>query len=847
MGRILVLSFLSGAAGLIYEVLWARRLALLFGSTALAQPLVLAAFLGGLSAGSAWLGRRADRAKAALRFFADLEWSVAGLGLAAPLFLGLFGGLWFRWPAVAWVLAQAFLMGGAIPALCLAAGGDLQAAVGRIYAFNALGGVCGCLAAGFLAIPALGLHGSFVAAACLNILAGLGARAMRTPPGEASTPRVGAAAPQVGAAAPSAAIDPAPAALPAALVYGAVFLSGFVALTYEIAWTRYLALVVGSSVYSFAEMLAAFIVGIAAGSWLVSGRPARRVDPARLLGLAELGAGASVLLTLPFYDRLPFYFLKARLHFGDGSFYTFEAAKFGLATGLVFAATLCLGMTLPLAARLAGSGPEGRGAKIGAVFASNTAGNVLGALAGLWLLPWLGIEGVLRSGTTVHLAVGAVVLAMAWPMPSGRRRALAVAGLLLFVSYRAWLPRWDVAILAQGPVRSLIATPRLDRFSDFRSLYSQIAVEYYRDDREATVSVVRFPVGVRALKINGKSDASTGADMATQILLGELPLLLKPDARQVLVVGWGSGVTAGSVLRHPVEHLDAVELIGAVAPASRLFDRESGSPRADPRAALHIEDAKTFLARPGRRYDVIVSEPSNPWVAGVGDLFSTEFYRQAHARVAPGGLMMQWFHLYEMNDELFRMVVRTFLSSFPHVALWNILDTDVLLVGSDAPLAPDFAAMERAFKRPEVREDLARARIGRLTTLLALQSASEETVRDLTGPGPLNTELRPALEYGAPRAYFRDEKVAVTKARDDRLGGGRRADLLLARYLKARRRPMNRDEFFDRLRFPHTLSEERLLREFIDDWMRRQPRKAQAAIALAVIETFKRQRLRERD
>jgi predicted membrane-bound spermidine synthase len=820
---LLFLSFLSGTAGLVYEVLWARQLALLFGSTALAQTLVLSVFLGGLSAGSLRLGRRADRSPSPARLYARLEWGAALLGLAAPLLLRADGAS--RWLPVAALFVQAFLMGGAIPTLCRAAGGEAQGSVGRVYAANSAGAVLGCLGAGFVLIPALGLDFSFAAAAALNGLAGLCAWRLDTRP---EPPPAGWR---------DAAAEPPLAPL---LVRGAVFLSGFVALTYEIAWTRALALALGSSVYSFAEMLAAFIAGASAGSLLAAAGPLRRRDPGRLLGLALLGAGVAVLATLPFYDRLPFAFLALRSHFGDGTtaFYGFEAAKFVLCLGVMLPPAVCLGMTLPLAARLVDLGAGERGAEVGAVFAANAAGNVLGAFAGWLLLPWLGVEGILRSGTTVFTAAGAALLWTAWPSPPTRRRAAFAAGLAALVLYRAWLPRWDASMRGQGLFRAR-KNLELFNYADMRKILAGASLLFARDDREATVTVTRFAdaQGLLSLKVNGKTDASTGPDMMTQVLLGELPLMLKPGARDALLVGWGSGVTAGSILRHPVEHLDAVELVPAVVDASRFFDRENGGARDDARLDLHIEDAKSFLARGGRRYDLIVSEPSNPWMAGVGDLFTSEFYRRARARLAPGGLMVQWFHDYEMNDELFRMTLRTFRSSFPSVTLWNVVDNDVLLVGSVEPASPDFAAMDRAFQAPAIKKDLARADVGFPATLLAIQSACPETAAALGGGGPLNEERRPRLEYGAPLALFRNERVAAVRENDDR--AARRACLLLSGYLKARAKPLTQEEYLDRAAFPHSVYEKKRLRELVREWRRRYPNDAVAAEISRRLEALK--------
>lgn len=810
---LLLLSFLSGAAGLVYEVLWARQLALAFGSTALAQTLVLSVFLGGLSAGSRRLGLSADRAPSAARLYARLEWGTALLGLAAPALLRLSGG---RWLGVAALLAQAFLMGGTIPALCRAAGGDAQLVVGRVYASNSAGAVAGALGAAFLLIPVLGLDVSFAAAAALNVLSGLGA--WRLAP-------AGAPAPAEKRAAPAAAPDPI-------LVPCAVFLSGFVALTYEIAWTRALALVLGSSVYSFAEMLAAFIAGASAGSLLAAAAPLRRRDPALLLGLALACAGASVLASLPFYDRLPFAFLALRSRFGDGTaaFYGFEAAKFALCLGLMLPPAVCLGATLPLAARLVDRGASERGAEVGSVFAANTAGNVLGAFAGWLLLPWLGVEGILRSGTTVFLLVGGAWLWSAWPAPARRRRAAFAASLVALALYRLWLPRWDPNMRGQGFFR-VRKNLELFRYSDLKTILAGSSVLYSRDDREATVSVAKFQdaEAVISLKVNGKTDASNGADMMTQVLLGELPLMLKPDARDALLVGWGSGVTAGAMLRHPLRSLDAVELIPAVVEASRFFVKENENALADPRLDLRLEDAKSFLARDGRAYDVIVSEPSNPWMAGVGDLFSVEFYRRARARLAPGGLMVQWFHDYEMNDDLFRLTLRTFRSSFPNVTLWNVVDNDVLLVGSVEPFTPDFQAMDAAMKDPGIKQDLLRADIGFPSTLLAMQSASAGTTAAIAGEGPLNEERRPRLEYGAPLALFRGENVTAIRDNDDRSDPAKARLLLLAAYLKARRRPLTREEYFDRVAFPHSVHERKALTALIAEWRRRFPQDRTAA------------------
>ncbi|MDX6770928.1 MAG: hypothetical protein SF051_15455 [Elusimicrobiota bacterium] len=812
---LLLASWLSGCAGLMYEILWAKRLGLLFGSAAVAQAAVLAAFLGGLAAGSFRLGPRADAAASPTRFFARLEWVVAALGLLAPLLLRLAEGPW-RWAGPAGVFAHAFVMGGAIPALARAAGGETQRSVGRLYAANAAGAAFGCLAATFLVVPALGLEKGFAVGALLNLLAAVAAT-------------LAAAAPVTAAAPPrerAAEADDWPLALVV------MFVSGAAALVYETAWTRLLALVLGSSVHSFAEMLAALILGLAVGGAFAASGALRRPAPALVLGVTGLATAAAVLATLPLCPRLPYLFLKLRPGFGAGeaSFLAYEAVKFATCALLLLAPAVALGVSLPVAARLAAGDEGDRGGRVGSVLAANAFGNALGAAAGVWLLPRLGVEGLLRAGASVHLLAGAAVLWRARPAARAWTGAALAAGLAVC----AFAPRWDSRLVSRGAFRGT-AKPAAT-FADFAADAAPMKTLFHRDDREATVGVIDYGGGKLALHVNGKADASTGTDMGTQILMGSLPLLLKPDARSMLLIGWGSGVSAGSALRHPLGNLDAVELTPAVIEGSRHFDRVNGLPTTDPRLTIFVEDAKSYLLRPGPLYDVIASEPSNPWMAGVADLFSVEFYARARRRLRPGGLFVQWFHLYEMDDAGFALVLRTFRAVFPRVTVWRVPFTgDALLIGSVEPLPFDHDAFERAFLRPEVWNDLARVDIGAPTTVLSLQAAGEETAAALAGEGPVNSELRPFLEHAAPRAFFRKSVVRALSLADDRGDPERRRGLLLERYLAARGRPLQPREFKDWAGVGHPSAEAAGVELMLREWARLYPRDAARETAAVLI------------
>jgi spermidine synthase len=351
---------------------------------------------------------------------------------------------------------------------------------------------------------------------------------------------------------------------------------------------------------------------------------------------------------------------------------------------------------------------------------------------------------------------------------------------------------------------------------------------YHRDDPGATIDVVQTPDEV-VLYTNGKADATSKGDMATQKLLGQLPLLIRPEAEQVLLVGLGSGVTAGSVLTHPVKDLDVVEIAPAVIEASAHFAHVNRRPLADPRTHVHIDDASSHLRLSPKRYDVVISEPSNPWVAGIGNLFTTEFYQEVSGRLKPGGLMVQWFHTYEMDDATFRLVLRTFSQAFGHVALWQTEHSDVILVGSHAPLRLQGDAASARMAVPAVAEDLAAIQLNRLSTLLSLQMVTDEGVRRLAGPGPLNTEDRPILEYQAPKAFFTGARSYLHFGADERLKVSHAdPDLLwMPQYLAQRGKGLTAEELEEivahqALWFPE-VAVSNVRRVFLEAWIAQAP------------------------
>ncbi len=486
----------------------------------------------------------------------------------------------------------------------------------------------------------------------------------------------------------------------------AAAISGCAALIYEVSWTRLLALVIGPTTYAFATMAAAFISGLAIGS-AVGARIARRVSRpavwlAAMLVVSSVAASAAAWYAAA---RLP---LRVAAEVADpaaafGPVVATQAALVGL---LLLPMTLALGATFPLALAAAGPGVSA-GREAARVYASNTLGAIAGSLvAGFALIPRLGLQSTFQWTSIAGAAAGAACLAAALrnPRPLESKKArkhpstgsgqapavsdvepwfrgqtvlaaalVAVAAVAAVVS----LPPWDPQLLSSGAYKYAPYIGAADLDVGLRAG----TLEFYKEGAAATVSVRRL-AGVRALSIDGKVDASNGGDMLTQRLLGLLPVALHGRAREICVIGLGSGVTLGSALAPgDVRHADVVEISPEVVEASHLFDRENGSVLAHPAVRLIVGDGRSHLLLTPRKYDVIISEPSNPWMAGVATLFTREFFEAARARLAPDGLLCQWAHTYDISQEDLQSIVRTFASVFPQGTMWLVGEADLLLIG----------------------------------------------------------------------------------------------------------------------------------------------------------------------
>ncbi|MFH0911306.1 MAG: hypothetical protein V1918_07390, partial [Planctomycetota bacterium] len=565
----------------------------------------------------------------------------------------------------------------------------------------------------------------------------------------------------------------------------ALFVSGMTAMLYELVWVRLLSLVLGSSTYSFSVMLAAFISGITLGSFLIS-----RFEPGeraafRLFGVCEACIGLSLIASIPFYEKLPHLFLRLSgfLSRRPETFMLYEGAKLGVSLLVMLPPTIFLGMTVPLVGIIASRTPGLFGRDIGTVFTFNTAGNILGALAtGLVLIPVMGLQPTLGLGIILNLGLGILLVCMDRGTLLSRKIGFCLVCCAACIASVTLIPEWNKTYLTAQAFR-LKNTP-----GDVSpaSIPGGRKVLYYKDGLNASVAVVESG-GHRFLYVNGKVDANTRGDMPTQVLLAALPLLCSPSAGEVLVIGLGAGVTGGTALLFPVKSLDMVELSSEVVEAVAYFAPENHHVLKDPRLRIFIEDARTFIRRTGRDYDLIISEPSNPWMSGVGDLFSIEHFRACLDALREDGVMAQWIHTYEMDDDTFKMIVKTFCSAFPEVTLWEVARNNVLLMGTRHGLKPDFRESELRMASPPVRAQLARFGLNDLFTLLCLQIGSDANIRgSVHSERAVNSEYSPLLEYRAARALYTDSFVKTyLEHLDERRFSPEKYDLLLKPYLRA--------------------------------------------------------------
>jgi spermidine synthase len=720
---------LSGAAALVYQVVWVRQLETVLGTTLEAVSIVLGVFMLGLGLGGALAARFVDRMPEAVlpRAYAGLEIGIAAFALLFPFLVAAFPPRLRFVPAILLVFPTT-LMGATLPtAVALwqrtgrASEGTGRSA-GILYAFNTAGAVAGSLTTGLFLLPWAGLRLTAIGAASLNVLAGtvvaLGIRGL--------------------AEADDAARKPARFSTRSRIALAVSAFSGFAALVSEVAWTRSLVLLIGPTTYGFAFVVSSVIFGLALGS-------AAGARWSRSPAWAQVGAALSSLAVITILGRLSLP-VGQLVHRHADDMVALLGIELAAVAALLLPASFFFGATFPLVVGVVAREGAAPAEATGATLAWNTVGALTGSLAaGFLLIPHVGAEGALYAAFGIHLVAAGLAVSPKPLVP-------ALVALGLAAAAPAVLPRWDREILTGG----LYKYASYLEPGELLDFLRQGDLLFYREDQVATVTVRK--VGSRlSLAIDGKVDATNAADMMTQKLLAHVPLLLHPAPRDVLVIGLGSGVTAGSALTHPVERLVAVEISDAVAEASRFFDEVNHRPSLDPRFQLVVGDGRNHLLGSRAPYDVIISEPSNPWMAGVSGLFTREFFHLARQRLAPGGLFCQWAHIYNLTESELATIVSSFTDAFDGAALFLLSESDVLLVGAKEALPFVVASeLEHRMNRDRVREDLVDAGVQGSYGVHALLAASTPPLSDWARGAERHTDDRPILELRAARTIHRD-------------------------------------------------------------------------------------------
>ncbi len=763
----LICFFFSGAAGLIYEVVWTRMLTQIFGNTTYAIATVLAAFMAGLAVGSYLFGRIADRGKNDFLLYGILEAGVGIYGFAVPWLFGL--GQWIYVPlfrlndaypflfnlllfflCLVLLVFPTLLMGATLPVLSrffVSSFSHLGRRVGDLYATNTMGAVLGCGVAGYYLIPNLGMRATVYMAAALNLLIAFVILVVD---------RLRVKEPWEPAAEAADQVERKPAATSAPSWLGWVLLfsfglSGFAALVYENAWTRALALVIGSSVYSFTTMLLTFLVGLALGGFLYARFMGEREVTVSTFGAIELWIGLTALATVPLFEKLPLMFLRLLHGFGD-SFPLFLSMQVLLSALVMFLPTILFGMTFPLVARLFTQSLYRVGTSVGSSYAANTLGAILGAFAGGFIfIPLIGVQNTIILGVAVNLLVGWFLIVMDPRLSLFPRLALGGLVLAAVILIPLKMPRWDRFVLTSG------VTIYSDRYEELPTDSLRLEemrrddLVYYREGLTATVSVHRIERDYLYFRTNGKIDGSHG-DALSQLMTGYIPLFLHPQAKRAAVIGLGTGMTAKAVGVFPVKEIEVLEIEPAMADVAAFFHDKNGKILQDPRVRLIPTDGRNYILATPKVYDVLTAEPSNPWIAGIANLYTREFYEVVKAKLREDGIFAQWFHNYSMSPDDFRMVFRTFGEAFPHVSVWGMKESDFLLVGSRREQVFRYPLLKEIYsKNKALQEDLKELGLSDIYGVLGFYRMGKKELMAFSEGARFNTDDGAELEFSAPK------------------------------------------------------------------------------------------------
>ncbi|NOZ29210.1 MAG: spermine synthase [Chloroflexi bacterium] len=736
---LLILFFLSGVSGLIYEIVWVRQASLTFGVSVYAYSTILAAYMGGMALGSYLLGRRIDEISRPLRAYAILEIGIALLAGISPFVLTELNGLYaaitrathpslplltlLRLSLSIVVLAPpTILIGATLPAMSriyATRPGRIGGDVGWLYAANTVGAMLGCLLTGISFIRFLGVLGTVLLGVTINLLVAIGAlwldRTWSPTPVPQETP-----APRRSRSRRRRPSEPQSRPLSERAMRYVVIgygLSGLVALGYEVVWARILSIHTLHAIYSFSLMLTVFLGGLAVGGALGARWVRRRPATLTTFGWLQIGIGLLAIAALFIFAKLPALTLEGV--FGGYSIPKEILYEMLLAFITLFPPTVLIGAVFPVVGSIyTRERAERVGLRVGLINALNTVGAIAGSLiTGFVLIPLLGLRDSALALSAVNLLVGAGAIWLA----SRERPALRWAP----------IPALGLAILA-----ALIMPPGL--YLGFREGPSEYLV-FYKEGVETTVAVFDVPEkNFKVSFVNGRIEVPTDeVSMRAFRLLGHLPPLLRPDARNALVLSFGNGIATGSLDTHRIPVIEAIDLSPEMIEAAAIYWEENYNVLRSPRLHLRVEDARNYLLQTDERYDIISTDATHPSNASSWALFTREFYQTVKQRLAPDGVFMQWLPFHSLSEADYKAIIRTCRSVFPHTTLWYTGGSHTFLVATPERLTEERLAevLARAADDPTVLEDL-----GPPDVIRGYLAMDEDELAEYVGEGPLVTD-----------------------------------------------------------------------------------------------------------
>ena len=741
-------------------------LGLVFGATTLAVSTVLAAFMGGLALGSALAGRLAHRIRRPLSAYGVMEIGIAVYALLVPFLFrwidDLYALIWqqfhpgyFTFSLWRFVLSgivllvPTTLMGATLPVLAAAIVRSSDSnAVTRLYACNLAGAILGTLAAGFVLLPTLGVRTTIVVAALLNVLVGVIAIVLQ----RQTTARSNREPDPVN-------LEKNPVNPVTGFWYLTALASGFVTISAQVSWTRTLTMIIGSSTYAFSIVVALFLIGLALGAWLVTRKDRSQRLRSAILKV-EAATALSLLLSLYVLNQIPALLINLGLRLHVSSWTGLLALQILSATLLILLPAVLMGMVMPLVLVWASNDPVRAVSCVGRSYAINTIGAIAGAfITGFILIPKTSTRFTLLFAATCCLVVAAFAYQPAGREPALKRSAAIASIPVLVIVVFIVAPRMNLADLSIGAYDSLVRVLAQTRegVKEAEADPNVHELLMYQEGPTATVSVRRDQNTV-SMAINGRTNASDSIyDMPTQVMLGQLPLLIAPKIDNGLIIGYATGVTVGAMLQSPVQSVTCLELEPGTIAGSQFFNHINNRPLDDPRTTLIIDDARTFLRVTPNRYDMIVSEPSHPWVPGVANLFTQEFFELGRARLSDDGVWVQWVQIYQLSTESLRSVLATYQKVFPHVLVFRVggfsNGKDLLLVGSNRPLNLD--RLTERFSDPRMAAELARVDLKSEADIRGWYVCDETRLGPAVAGAKINTDDNMHIEMTVPREAFR--------------------------------------------------------------------------------------------